>query len=80
MRQHDKSGNPGSTPAARRASRPSARPEDMEWRLPSGEDLIAFAVGVGLAASPLAGEPEAPAGGDEQGAEAVRLRKEERGA
>lgn len=34
---------------------------ECEWRLPSGEDLISFALAVGLAAGPLA-EPIVGAG------------------
>lgn len=32
---------------------PGAGPDGGGWRLPSGEDLISFALGVGLAAVPL---------------------------
>ncbi len=40
---------------------------DCEWRLPSGEDLISFAIAAGFAAGPFAGALSAE-GADEVGA------------
>lgn len=43
----------------------SAASGECEWRLPSGEDLIAFALAVGFTAGPLA-EPILSAKGPER--------------
>lgn len=62
--------DPGSTGAGRPARAtaespvpvPEEPPRGVEpdaWRLPSGEDLISFALATGLAASPLAAPPVA---------------------
>lgn len=50
--------SPGKTRTAQRTAGGGA---ECEWRLPSGEDLISFALNVGLAAGPLA-EPIVGAG------------------
>lgn len=41
------------TKTAARSRSGSLRPGDCEWRLPSGEDLISFALAGGLAAVPM---------------------------
>lgn len=43
---------------------------DCEWRLPSGEDLISFALATGFAAGPLLPGPVAPV--SERGSELAR--------
>lgn len=61
---------------------PDAGPDGGGWRLPSGEDLISFALGVGLAAVPLvqldggAHRPDTAGGPRKR----VRRRKAARGA
>jgi len=50
---------PGSGAKGSKKPAPAYRPlePDEGWRMPSGEDLIAFALNAGLVATPLLAEP-----------------------